>query len=268
MSSLSMTDGHLEEIGTKGIHSHWAIMVDVAFLGLNDVGEQLYDWLDGREDASIVTLIETKAELEQLTDQEPDLVLSAGYRHIVPDEYLDVPPLGAVNLHKSYLPYNRGANPNVWSIVEDNPAGVSIHYMTADVDAGPIIDRRRVPIEPEDTGRDLYDRLERAQIQQFKDVWPEIRDGTADTIEQDPDEGTYHRKSDFVSLWELDPDETVRIGEFIDRLRALTFPPYKNAYFTEDGEKYHVEIDITSEETDEEDVDRNLPTYEESEYSE
>jgi methionyl-tRNA formyltransferase len=241
-------------------------MVTVGFLGTNDVGEVLYEWLEQRDDATISVYIETKDELELLREHEIDLVVSAGFRHIVPEEYLDIPPLGAVNIHKSYLPYNRGANHNVWSIIEDNPAGVSIHYMTAEVDGGPIIDRRKVPVEPDDNARDLYERLEKAQIQQFKETWPEIRDGTAETVEQDLDEGTYHRKSDFVSLWELNREERVEVGEFIDRLRALTFPPYKNAYFIEDGEKYYVEIDVTREGESEQETERTIPTYDEDEF--
>lgn len=240
-------------------------MVKIGFLGTNDVGEVLYNWLEQRDDATINAHIEHKSDLELLREREIDLVVSAGFRHIVPEEYLDIPPLGAVNIHKSYLPYNRGANHNVWSIIEDNPAGVSIHYMTAEVDGGPIIDRRKVPINPDDNARDLYERLEEAQIQQFKETWPEIRDGTAETVEQDLEEGTYHQKSDFVSLWELDREEKVQIGDFIDRLRALTFPPYKNAYFIESGKKYYVEINISQEESEQE-TERNIPTYNEEEF--
>ena len=256
-----MLDGRINtgEILTPG-------MVTVGFLGTNDVGEVLYEWLEQRDDTTITVQVETEDGLELLHEHEVDLVISAGFRHIVPEEYLDIPSLGAVNIHKSYLPYNRGANPNVWSIIEDNPAGVSIHYMTASVDAGPLIDRRTVPIRPDDNARDLYERLEVAQIQQFKQMWPEIRDGTAETIEQKTERGSYHRKSDFVSLWELDTEETVQVGAFINRLRALTFPPYKNAYFTEDGEKYHVKIDITKAEDPDEETSRNLPTYEEDEF--
>jgi len=239
-------------------------MVSVGFLGTNDVGEELHEWLEQRDDATISVHVENQEELELLRQHRIDLIVSAGFRHIVPEEYLDIPSLGAVNMHKSYLPYNRGANPNVWSIIEDNPAGVSVHYMTSEIDAGPIIDRRKVPVGPGDNGRDLYERLEKAQVQQFKDIWPEIRDGVAETIEQSPDEGTHHRKSDFVSLWELDREETVTAGEFIDRLRALTFPPYKNAYFIEDGKKYYIEIDIIPEETAEQESERSIPTYEEN----
>lgn len=240
-------------------------MVEIVFLGLNDIGERIYDWLTDRDDATVLALATERDQLSLVDHLEPDLLISAGFRHIVPEEVLSVPDRGAVNVHKSFLPYNRGANPNVWSIVDDTPAGVSIHYMTPDVDAGPLIDRREVPIEPDDDARDLYERLEDVQIDQFADVWPAIRDGTAETTEQDPDAGSYHYKREFVDLWELDRDAEVRVGDFLDRLRALTFPPYRNAYFETDGRRYHVEVSITpADDSGERDASvKNVPTYSE-----
>jgi methionyl-tRNA formyltransferase len=220
-------------------------MLEVIFLGINDLGERIYDFLVDRDDAEVLALLTEPEQLSLVQRVEPDLLLSAGFRHVVPTDVLDVPDRGAVNLHNSYLPYNRGANANVWSIVEDHPAGVSIHYMTPDLDSGPIIHRREVPVRPDDTGIDLYERLEDAQYEQFRSVWPSIRDGAPDAVEQDPASGTTHSKRDFVDLWELDPERRMRVDDLIDRLRALTFPPYKNAYFERDGERYYVEIDIT-----------------------
>lgn len=240
-------------------------MVDVIFLGSNDIGDLIYDWLTDCDDADVLALLTESEQLSLVERLEPDLLVSAGFRHIVPESVLEVPERGAVNVHKSYLPYNRGANPNVWSIVEDAPAGVSLHYMTPDVDAGPIVDRRQVEVRPDDTGRDLYERLEAAQFQQFTDVWPEVRDGTVDPVEQADEAGTYHYKQDFVDLWEIDRDETVVAGEFLDRLRALTFPPYDNAYFEVDGTRYYVEVDVTREDADRtSDVAaKNVPVYDE-----
>lgn len=235
--------------------------VDLIFLGINDIGERIYEWLQSRDDASVIALLTHKDQLNLVEDVEPDLLISAGFRHIIPESILDIPRLGAVNVHKSYLPYNRGANPNVWSIVEDNPAGVSVHYMTAAVDAGPIIDRRQVPVWPDDSGRDLYDRLEIEQMKQFKAVWPDIRDGTAETIHQESAEGTHHYKGDFVDLWEIDRNETVVTGDFLDRLRALTFPPFRNAYFEKDGDRYYVNVSITTEERSDNSDTKRVPRY-------
>ncbi len=244
-------------------------MTSVLVLGLNDIGERIYDWLVNQEDTNVLAVVTEKSQLSIVDELQPELLISAGFRHVVPDDVLDIPSLGAVNFHKSYLPYNRGANPNVWSIVEDNPAGVSLHYMTADVDAGPVIDRRMVPVKPADDARDLYERLEEAQFEQFVDMWPEIRQGTVDPTEQRGDEGTYHYKREFVDLWEIDRDEVVRVGDFLDRLRALTFPPYDNAYFVEDGRKFHVELRITPADSKadrpRDDVEsKKVPTYSEN----
>lgn len=245
------------------------LSVEIVFLGINDIGKRVYNWLVKRNDANVLALLTEPDQLSLVKSQEPDLLISAGFRHILPKEILNIPELGAVNFHKAYLPYNRGANPNVWSIIGNNPAGVSLHYMTPDVDAGPIIDRRKVPIRPDDNARDLYDRLEATQFEQFKEVWPSIRDGKVQTIEQDLGEGTYHYKKDFVDLWKIELDEEIKVGDFIDRLRALTFPPYKNAYFEKNGDKYYINIQITQEgEKNQyrEAEEKNVPRYSEEEY--
>lgn len=238
-------------------------MVRMVFLGLNRLGERLYQWLVDRNDANVLSLITEPSQYPTIEALDPELIVSAGHRSIVPDEILRIPDLGAVNVHPSYLPYNRGANSNVWSILKDEPAGVSIHYMTTEVDAGPIIGRREVPVFPDDTGDTLYQRLETEQFDLFVETWPSIRDGTADTISQELGSGTHFYKEDFTNLFELDLEEKTTAGDFLDRLRALTFPPYTNAYFEKDGEKYYVEVEITpaSEVSEAKGIHWKVPDY-------
>lgn len=238
-------------------------MVDVVFFGLNRFGEKIYNWLLDRDDANVMALITHQSQYQSVRKLDPELIISAGFRSIIPDKILNLPELGAVNLHPSYLPYNRGANPNVWSIIEDSPAGVSIHYMTPDVDKGPMIARKKVPIFPDDDGKSLYRRLEQEQVKLFRDNWREIRDGSATTKSQENRDGSFHYKHEFQELFELDLQEEATLEEFIDRLRALTFPPYNNAYFVKNGEKYFVEINITPEsETESTDgIHFNIPVY-------
>jgi methionyl-tRNA formyltransferase len=81
------------------------------------------------------------------------------------------------------------------------------------------------------------------------------------TTEQEHGVATSHRKEDFVDLWQIDPDETVRAGDFLDRLRALTFPPFNNAYFEENGDRYYVDVSITHEEDIDEHAGRVIPAY-------
>lgn len=216
----------------------------IIFLGVNDTGRRVYDWLCDRDDVFVHSLLTTKDQLRLIKDVEPEYVVSCGYRHLVPVDILDIPSGGCLNLHPAYLPYNRGANPNVWSIVDGTPAGVSLHYMTPELDAGDIIARREVETDFSDTGKSLYNRLEDAQVDLFKEIWPKITTDEISIEEQDPDTGTYHRTSDFDELCRLDPNETVKTKELLDRLRALTFPPYDNALIKVDGETYTVEVQI------------------------
>lgn len=219
--------------------------IEIVFLGVNDAGMRVYEWLCDRNGVFVHSLLTTEEQLQVIEEIQPEFVVSCGYQHIVPEEILEIPSEGCLNLHPSYLPYNRGANPNVWSIVEGTPAGVTLHWMDASIDTGDIIARRKVEVDFSDSGKDLHEKLEEAQVALFQDAWPDIEAGTVDATEQDDVAGTYHRTSDFEDLCQLDPEEEVQIKAFLDRLRALTFPPYDNAEIEVDGETYYVEIDIS-----------------------
>jgi methionyl-tRNA formyltransferase len=218
--------------------------IEIVFLGINDAGMRVYDWLCDRDNVFVHSLLTTKEQLNVIREVEPHYVVSCGYRHIVPEEILDIPNEGCLNLHSSYLPYNRGANPNVWSIVDNTPAGVTIHWMDSGIDTGDMVARKKVQAEFSDTGKDLYEKLEDAQVELFQEVWPDIPTGELSETTQSKDAGTSHQASEFKALCKLDPDEEVRVKDFLDRLRALTFPPYNNAEIEIDGETFYIEIDI------------------------
>jgi methionyl-tRNA formyltransferase len=219
--------------------------VEVIFLGINDAGMRVYDWLCDQDNIFMHSILTTKDQLRIIKNVEPDYILSCGYQHIVPESILTIPTKGCLNLHPAYLPYNRGANPNVWSIIEGTPAGVTLHYMDPGIDTGDIVARRKVETAFSDSGKDLHKRLEDAQLELFQDVWSDILSDNISVVEQDENQGTYHQTSEFETLCELNPDEEVRVKEFLDRLRALTFPPYNNAKIEIDDETYYVEVDIT-----------------------
>lgn len=220
--------------------------MDIVFLGMNDAGHKVFAWLKQREDVEVKALIEDKEELSRIKEIEPELCISAGFEHIVPKEMIKVPEKGIVNLHPSYLPYNRGSHPYIWPIVENTVAGVSIHYMDKNIDEGDIIDKRRIDMGPDDTARTLRDRLMDAQVEQFKDVWPEIKKGVRGE-KQDPDAGNVHYRKELDEIAEIDLNEKMRAGKLIDKLRGLTYPPEKLAWFEKDGKKYYIEVDITPE---------------------
>ena len=234
----------------------------IVFLGLNDIGKRIYDWLVDQGE-TILGILTTREQLKLVHELKPDLVLCIGFRHIVDQATLAVPSMGCINLHKALLPTNRGANPNVWSILESKTAGVSMHYMDMGVDTGPLIAQREVEISFADTAGSLYEKLEDEQFDLFVETWPRIRSGDVEPREQ-VGEATVHRKQDFKDLWKLDLNRECTLSEAIDLLRALTFPPFRNAYVEKDGKRYYVEIRITPEEGDREQTWRRLvPDYHE-----
>jgi methionyl-tRNA formyltransferase len=218
--------------------------MDIVFLGVNDVGFRIYEWLCDREQSDVLALLTERDQLEEINRLAPDFVLSVGFDHLVPSDILDVPSKGALNLHPSLLPYNRGKSPNVWPIVDETPAGVTLHYMNEQFDTGDIIAQRPVEINFADTAKDLHQRLETAQYELFTDVWSDVVSENIETTPQNQGAGTYHTKQDFLDLCKLDPDEEVHVKEFLNRLRALTFPPFDNAKIEIDGETYYVDVSI------------------------
>jgi len=73
-----------------------------------------------------------------------DLVITFNYRLIIKKNILKKLKRPPVNLHISYLPYNKGCHPNFWSFVEDTPKGVTIHEVDKGVDTGAIVYQKKI----------------------------------------------------------------------------------------------------------------------------
>jgi methionyl-tRNA formyltransferase len=180
---------------------------------------------------------------EHLAAYAPTRGLSVLYGHILRPPMLALFEGGITNLHTSLLPANRGANPNVWPLVDGSPAGVTLHQIDAGVDTGPIYAQRAVPVTPDDDAKTLYERLQHAIYELFCEVWPVI---VAGSLKPQPQCGTAteHRKADFEALRQLDLDAQVRTGALIDRLRACSFTPYPGAFFDHEGQRYALRVQI------------------------
>jgi methionyl-tRNA formyltransferase len=177
----------------------------------------------------------------------PDIAVSIFFGYILRPDILRIPPQGCINLHPALLPYNRGAHPNVWSIIDGTPAGATLHYLDRGVDTGDIIAQQPVEVEPIDTGETLYGRLEAACVKLFMETWPLIRAGNAPRLPQDPSGGTSHRVKDLERIDEIDLDGTYKAKQLIDLLRARTFAPYPGAYFRSRGRKVHLRLELAYE---------------------
>lgn len=163
----------------------------------------LLDYLRSVEDEVLNTT--DPIHLDFLNANSPDFIVSYGYRHILKKDVLTRFSDRAVNLHISYLPWNRGADPNFWSFVEDTPKGVTIHYLDERVDTGDIIVQKEVPVFAGDTLRSNYNKLQEEIRRLFIENWGDIRACRCPRRSQDRG-GTFHRVKDREALAHLLPD--------------------------------------------------------------
>lgn len=150
-----------------------------------------------------------------------------------------------INIHPGYNPYNRGWFPQVFSILNKKPAGLTIHVMDEEIDHGDIIAQDTIDITAYDTSLSAYDKIIAAETQMFRKVLPSILDGSFSRTAPDNAKGNYNGIKDYKALLEIDMDKQVTMREAIDFLRAMTHPPYKNAYFYDaNGNKIMVGIEL------------------------
>ena len=129
--------------------------------------------------------------LETIRQLDPELIVVAAYGRILPQEILDYPKFGCINVHSSLLPKYRGAAPIHWAILNgDQETGVTIMHMALALDAGDIIAQRATPIDPNETVEELHDRLAQLGAQLLVDTVAEIAAGTAGRTPQAEDQVT------------------------------------------------------------------------------
>ena len=175
----------------------------VLFLTNNENTDDLYQWL--KEQEPLVYKITNKLTKEMVEQLAPSFIVSFNYRHMIPEEVLDLLPGKVVNLHTSLLPYNRGSAPNVFSFLEDTPKGVTIHLVDSGLDTGDILCQKELKFDEEkETFATTYDKLLEEVKQLFRDNWQTIRAGELKPVRQEG-EGTYHRMRELEVIREKHP---------------------------------------------------------------
>lgn len=122
----------------------------------------------------------------------PELIVVAAYGKILPEEILNAPKYGSINVHSSLLPKYRGAAPINWAILNgETETGVSIMYMAKELDAGDIILQKRIPIGKEENAQELTVRLAELGAEALSETVAALADGTAVRTPQDESRQTY-----------------------------------------------------------------------------
>jgi len=156
----------------------------------------------------------------------PDLIITVEYDKILDPTILAIPKIGTINIHFSPLPRHRGYFPVVWSVMEDDEAGVTMHWVNEQVNGGNIIATQKTSIGKDETSFSLYLRLSKIGMTLFKNNFPKLLKGSVPKIVQQEDWATYHPAGypeQRIIDWNKSND---KIDRFI---RSLTFPGFEPA---------------------------------------
>ena len=157
--------------------------------------------------------------LAQIQALAPQLIVVAAYGRILPQDILDCPPLGCINVHSSLLPKYRGAAPINWAILNgDRVTGITIMHMAAALDAGDIISQTETEVGPDETAPELTARLAELGGKLLVETVGKIEAGTASRTAQDESQVTLAPMLDR----ELSPMDFTRPAQALhDQVRGL-----------------------------------------------
>lgn len=157
--------------------------------------------------------------LATVRNLDPELIVTVAYGQLLPQEILEVPRYGAVNVHASLLPKYRGAAPINWAILNDEPeTGISVMYMTRRLDAGDVLRTAATPIGRDEDFPTLWARLAELGAQTLLETLPLLQSGTAVRTPQKEEQATY---APMLSR-ELSPVDWTRPARAIDcQVRGL-----------------------------------------------
>ena len=120
----------------------------------------------------------------------PDVIVVSAFGQIIPKALLELPRYGCVNIHASLLPKYRGAAPIQWAVMDGEPvSGVTIMQMDEGLDTGDMLAKTEVPLEPDETGGSLFDKLSQAGARLCVKVLKDLEEGKA-VREKQPEEST------------------------------------------------------------------------------
>ncbi len=152
-----------------------------------------------------------KTDYERIIEVKPDIIITAAYGQIIPNEVIDYPSFGAINVHASWLPLLRGGAPIQRAIKRlHNTIGVTIMYMAYKMDSGDIISQTSIPILQTDTSGILFKKLSVVGRDLLMDTLPKIFAGTNKRKIQDEHLITYAynlRREEEKINWDLSVEE-------------------------------------------------------------
>lgn len=166
-------------------------------------------------------------DVDELWARGVDLLLAVSWRYLLPRATYEQARRGAFVMHDSLLPAYRGFSPTVWAIANREAlTGATLFVMGEEMDAGDIVDQRRVAIGDEDRVGEVMERITERYVDLLETNWADLRAGTAHRTPQDHARATYCRRrvpGDNEIDWAHSTDQVYAL------IRAVT-RPYAGAF--------------------------------------
>jgi len=165
--------------------------------------------------------------IERIRELAPEAIFSFYYRNMLKQEILDIPTVGAFNLHGSLLPAYRGRAPINWCLVNgETETGITLHRMTAKPDAGDIVAQQAVAIADDDTALTLHGKVRQAAHALLEGELVKLKRGESRFTPQDESKASYYGRRTLAD-GELHWHRPAR--ELNNLVRAVT-QPYPGAF--------------------------------------
>ena len=181
----------------------------------------------------------------QLKTINVDIGVLAWWPYVLHEPLITEPKQGWINTHPSLLPHCRGKHYNFWSIVEEVPFGVSLHWISKDLDHGDLIVQQQIDYDWTDTGESLYFKAQGEMSKLFVNNYELIREGRASRFTQEKNSGSFHLANEINSASQLTLSQQITVRDLLNLLRARTFEGYPACTFTDNGNLYEVRISIS-----------------------
>jgi methionyl-tRNA formyltransferase len=176
--------------------------------------------------------VNTPEWIARIRELAPDIIFSFYYRNMICQEILDIPRLGAFNMHGSLLPKYRGRVPINWAVLHgETETGATLHWMVKRPDAGDIVSQEAVPIGPRDTAQEVFIKVTVAARKVLERSIDAVKAGCAPRHPQDEMKASYFggRKPEDGRI-----DWYASAQKIFNLIRAVTHP-YPGAFTEVDG---------------------------------
>jgi len=232
-------------VGVRGLASLLANNIDVKLVVTHEDNPQENIWFGSVRELAILSDIpviypddpNTTRVVERIKELQPDWFFSFYYRNMLGQSLLDIPAQGALNLHGSLLPKYRGRVPINWAVFHgEQESGASLHRMEIKPDAGALIDQQSIPILPNDTAHEVFQKVTCAAEMVLMRSLPRLLQGTQHETPLDLSAGSYFggRKPEDGRINWFDSAQQVH------NLVGAVAPPYPPAFFDIGMHRVHI----------------------------